>query len=161
MQLGLTGIGTFGLQWGQNYVGPALFNNIDHDKILSIDENEGEKAQDSVCSVDDYVPLTGIATCRGTLHASHSALSAFPHEHIIKIIFYVDIAFFYRKANIQHRWSNILQTRIWQGHAKTSQERRGISSTIYQPLGQGPCRSGVHGITGKVYVEYWRGYIEY
>ena len=28
---------------------------------------------------------------------------------MIKILFYVDIAFFYRKANIQHRWSNILR----------------------------------------------------
>ena len=28
---------------------------------------------------------------------------------IIKIIFYVDIAFFYTKANILLRWSNILQ----------------------------------------------------
>ena len=27
---------------------------------------------------------------------------------MIKIIIYVDIAFFYRNANIVHRWSNIL-----------------------------------------------------
>ena len=27
---------------------------------------------------------------------------------MIKIIIYVNIAFFYRKANILHRWSNIL-----------------------------------------------------
>ena len=27
----------------------------------------------------------------------------------IKIIIYVDIAFFYRKANILHRWPNILR----------------------------------------------------
>ena len=28
---------------------------------------------------------------------------------MIKIIIYVNIAFFYRKANILHRWSNILR----------------------------------------------------
>ena len=31
-----------------------------------------------------------------------------------------------------------------------------IHATIHHSRGQGPCRSGVHDITGKVYVEYWR-----
>ena len=36
-------------------------------------------------------------------------ISAFEGTLMIKIIIYVNIAFFYRKANILHRWSNILR----------------------------------------------------
>ena len=32
---------------------------------------------------------------------------------MIKIIIYINIAFFYRKANILHRWSNILCQFYW------------------------------------------------
>ena len=34
-------------------------------------------------------------------------------ERMIKLIIYVNIAFFYRKANILHRWSNILRQLYW------------------------------------------------
>ena len=34
-------------------------------------------------------------------------------EIMIKIIFFVDIAFLYRKANIRHMWSNILRRFYW------------------------------------------------
>ena len=39
--------------------------------------------------------------------------SKLPLGEMIKIIIYVDIAFFYRKANILHRWSKILHKFYW------------------------------------------------
>ena len=39
--------------------------------------------------------------------------------------------------------------------------KRGVQLHNVPPRVQGPCLSGVQGITGKVYVEYWRGYEEY
>ena len=37
----------------------------------------------------------------------------------------------------------------------------GSNSTIHHAGRQVQCQSGVHSITGKIYLEYWRGHIEY
>ena len=58
-------------------------------------------------------------------------------------------------SNILHTPPNILCT------PPGLHKEQGFNSSIHHARGQGQCQLGVHSITGKIYVEYWRGYIEY
>ena len=45
--------------------------------------------------------------------------------------------------------------------SRTSQRRTAQLHNFHHARGQGPFQSGIHCITGKIYIEYWRGYMEY
>ena len=61
---------------------------------------------------------------------------------------------------VSSEWAEYFSAHIFRTPPDSYKEG-GFNSTIHHGRGQGPCQSGVHCITGKTYIEYWRGYIEY
>ena len=83
-----------------------------------------------------------------------ACLSASPKFYLPHLIFYVPHLIFYVPHLIFY---------IYPQYSTYPSKKGKFNCTVLHAWLQGQCRSGVHCFTGtgKIHVEYWRGYVEY